>query len=50
MLSQYFSNAVAATFFLIFVYLVATNYNGFSSLMKAGGPQVINFVKALQGR
>ena len=50
MLQGYFSNAVAATFFLIFVYIVATNYNGFSQLFKSGGPQVIGFVKALQGR
>jgi hypothetical protein len=44
------SNIVASMAFLILVFLVVTNYKGLTAMMSAGGPQVVNLVKALQGR
>lgn len=44
------SGIVYSMFVLILIYLVARNYKGFVEIMKAGGPQTVSLVKALQGR
>lgn len=44
------SNVVYFMFVLIMVFLVVTNYKGFTQIMKQGGSSTVSLVKALQGR
>lgn len=45
-----FSDIAASMFILIFLFLVVTNYKGFTEVMKQSGTSTIGIVKALQGR
>jgi hypothetical protein len=44
------SNAIYFMYVLIFLFLVVTNYKGFTTIMKQGGASTVSLVKALQGR
>lgn len=44
------SNVAYFMFVLIFVFLVVTNYKGFTAVMKQSGSSTVGLVKALQGR
>lgn len=44
------SNIAYSMFILIFLFLIVTNYKGFTAIMKQGGSTTVSIVKGLQGR
>jgi len=43
------SSAIYFMFVLIFIFLVVTNWKGFTEIMKQGGSSTVDIVKSLQG-
>jgi hypothetical protein len=44
------SSIAYSMFLLIMLFLIVTNYQGFTAVMKQGGTSTVSLVKALQGR
>lgn len=44
------SSTIYFMFVLIMIFLVVTNYKGFTAIMKQGGTSTVSLVKVLQGR
>lgn len=44
------SDAIYFMFVLILLFLIVTNFKGFTAVMKQGGASTVSLVKALQGR
>ena len=43
------SSGIYFMFVLIFLFLVVTNWKGFTAIMKQGGASTVDIVKSLQG-